>query len=46
MVAPADRLQEPYQAILDMTVSEHLNIYNMETIGLPENYRYDLTRYK
>ena len=46
MAAPAGGIQDRYLATLNLTTSEHINIYNKEIIGLPENDRYDLTRYK
>ena len=38
----ADGIQDPYLDTLNLTTSDHLNIYNNAIIGLPENNRYDL----
>ena len=46
MAAQEDRLQDPYLAILYLSTSEHLNLYNKAIFGLPESDRYDLTRSK
>ena len=46
MAAPVDMLQKPYLTTLDLYKSEHIKIYNMAMVGLPESDRYDLTRYK
>ena len=43
MAEPADEIQDPYLAILVISTSEHLNIYNKEIFGLPESDRYYLT---
>ena len=45
MAAPVNRLQDPYLDTLDLSTSEHLDIYNKEIFGIPESDRYDLTRY-
>ena len=44
--APSDRLQDPYLVTLNITISEHLKLYNKAVVGLTENERYDLTRSK
>ena len=44
--APAERIQDPYLAILNLTTSEHLNLYDKEIFGLHEDETYDLTRFK
>ena len=44
--APDDGFQYPYLATLDLSISEHLNLYNKAIFGLPEMDRYDLTRSK
>ena len=44
--APADVIQDPYLATLNLTNSEHIKLYNKEIFGLPENDRYDLTSFK
>ena len=46
VAAPADGIQDPYLAILNLTTSEYLKLYNKEIIELPESDRYDLTRSK
>ena len=46
MAAPADRLQEPYLTTLNVTTSEHLNLYNNSIVGLPESDRCDMTSSK
>ena len=46
MAAPDGGIQDRYLATLNLTTSEHLNIYNKAIIGLPESDRYDLTRSK
>ena len=43
MVAAADGIQDPYMSILDLTTSEHINIYNKSIVGLSESSLYDLT---
>ena len=46
MAAPYDGLQDPYLVIIDLSEYGHLSLYNKVIIGLPEIYRYDLTRPK
>ena len=46
MAAPVDRLQDPYLATLDLSISEHLTLYNKSIVGLTESDRYDITRSK
>ena len=43
MASPADGLQEPYLAILDLYKYEKPKLYNKTIIGLPINDSYDLT---
>ena len=44
--AAVKRLQDPYMATLDISTYEHIKLYNKVIFGLPESYRYDLTRSK
>ena len=41
-----DGLQDPYQATLKFSNSEHHKLYNQAIFGIPESDRYDLTRSK
>ena len=43
MAEPVNGLQDPYLATLEISTSEHFNIYNKAIVGLPESDRYDLT---
>ena len=43
MSEPDDGLQGPYMTILNLTTSEHLNLYKKVTIMLPGSDRYELT---
>ena len=43
MATPADKIQEHYLIILNLTTSEHTNLYNKAVIGLPGSDRYKLT---
>ena len=46
MASPVDGIQYPYLANIDLYKYEHLKIYKKSIVGIPESYRYDLTRYK
>ena len=46
MVAPADVIQDPYLAIINLSTSKNIKLYNKEIFGLPESDRYNLTRSK
>ena len=46
MAAPADELQDSYLAILNISASEHLKLYNKAIVRLPESDRYDINRSK
>ena len=43
MAATAGMLQDPYLDNLNLTTSEHINLYNKAIFGLPEINRYELT---
>ena len=45
-MASVNGRQDPYLATLDISTSEHLKLYNKLFLGIPENARYALTRYK
>ena len=42
-MAEVDGLQDPYLAIINISISEHINLYNKATVGLLESDRYDIT---
>ena len=46
MTATAEGLHKPYLAILDLSTSEHLKLYNKANFSLLESDRYYLTRSK
>ena len=46
MAAPVDSIQDPYLVTLDLSTSEHLNLYNKAIVGLPESDRCDLAKSK
>ena len=39
MASPAVGLQDPYLSNLDLSISEHLTLYNKEIAGLKESDR-------
>ena len=46
MMAAGDGIQDPFLDILNISTLEHLKLYNKAVVGLPENYSYDLNRFK
>ena len=46
VATPADGLQDPYLATLNISTSENIKLYNKAIVGLTESDRYDLTRSK
>ena len=44
-MSAVDGIQYPYLAILNISKSEHLKLYNKAIFGLPERDRYDIIRY-
>ena len=45
MASPADSIQEPYLAILNLSTFEHIKLCNKEVVGITGSDRYDLTIY-
>ena len=46
IIVEVDGLQDPYLETINISTSEHLNIYNKAIVGIQEIDRYDLNRSK